>query len=300
MNLHALRVFTEVANHLSVTRAAESLHLSQPAVTAQIRKLEDETQLRLIQSEGRGIRLTEAGSTLHHYARRLFSWEQEVERQLQRLRDGTVGKLRVAATHMPAQILLPQWLATFKRAFPDVEVAVMTGNSRFVYDQLLDYQVDLSIVAGGWEEPEIACEVLGEDELWFIVPSDHPFAGQHITLKQMTSIPFLFREEGSSTRRYLESLCVAQNCNPPIVGLQLEGMNQAIQAVLAGYGAMLAPKLAVIELVANQRISRVTVDGVCIKRPISLCTRKEDQATATVKNFSQMIRTSTICNKESF
>ncbi|MGC5328132.1 LysR family transcriptional regulator [Brevibacillus sp. SYSU BS000544] len=297
MNLHALRVFTEVANHLSVTRAAESLHLSQPAVTAQVRKLEEETQLRLIQSEGRGIRLTEAGITLHHYAKRLFSWEQEVERQLQGLREGTVGKLRVAATHMPAHFLLPQWLAAFKRTFPDVEVTVLTGNSRFVYDQLLNYQVDMSIVAGGWDEPEIACEVLGEDELWFIVPSDHPFAGQHVTLKQMTSIPFLFREEGSSTRRYLEALCIAQNCNPPIIGLQLQGMNQAIQAVLAGYGAMLVPKLAVIDHVTNQRLSRVFVNDVCIKRHISLCIRKEEQVTAVVNNFCQMIRTSGFCNK---
>ncbi|MGD8190811.1 LysR family transcriptional regulator [Brevibacillus ginsengisoli] len=285
MNLHALRIFSRVTECGSVTRAAAELHLTQPAVTAQIRKLETEIGLKVIQPNGRGIELTSAGQFLYQHAKRLFAWEEEIERQLHELREGKLGSLRLSVTHLPAQYLLPSWLASYKRAFPDVNVTMSSGNSRYVYDQLIHYQADVGIVAGGWEEAGIVRQVLCEDELWFVVPADHAYAGQAVTLEEMMKQPFLFREEGSSTREYLLTLCQSRELPPPPIGLQLHGMNAAIQAMLAGYGAMLVPQIAVQNLVAANQIARVYVKNITVKRNIFWCMRQDEQLSGVIQHF---------------
>lgn len=285
MNLHALRIFSRVTECGSVTRAAAELHLTQPAVTAQIRKLEAEIGLKIIQPLGRGIELTAAGHFLYQQAKRLFAWEQEIERHLQELREGTAGSLCLSSTHLPAHYLLPTWLATFKRSYPAVNVAMSAGNSRYVYDQLLQFQADIGIVAGGWEEAGIIRQVLCEDELWFVVPKDHVFSGKTVTVEEMMRQPFLYREEGSSTREYLLSLCQSKELPPPPIGLQLHGMYAAVQSILAGYGAMLAPRIAVSHLVDENKMARVFVEDTCLKRTIFWCMREDDQLTPVIEHF---------------
>ncbi|MEK1830572.1 LysR family transcriptional regulator [Priestia megaterium] len=102
MNLHALRLFYTVAEKRSVTRAAEELNISQPAVTAQIKKLEQEINLTLLSPKGRGIFLTTAGEHLAKHAKRLFSLECEIESSIKQFRDGTAGKLRIVASYLPS------------------------------------------------------------------------------------------------------------------------------------------------------------------------------------------------------
>jgi DNA-binding transcriptional LysR family regulator len=290
MNLHALRIFVEVAAHRSVTRAAETLRLSQPAVTAQIRNLEKEAGLRLISPDGRGIRLTDAGEMLVRHARRLFDWEKEIESQLEQFKKGEVGKLRIAATHSPANWLLPKWLAQFKQTFPLVEIVLRTSNSRQAFEQLLHFEADIAVVAGHSNKPELDLFQLMEDELWFIVPKEHPYANQVIALTQLVKEPFLLREEGSSTREMLFSLCKIHRVSPPRIGLQFHGINEAIRSVMAGYGTTLVPSMAARDLLDRGEISRVYVSGVTIKRPIHLCTRKGDALPPVADHFLKLIK----------
>lgn len=289
MNLHALRVFVEVAKNRSVTKAAEALSLTQPAVTAQIRNLEKEVGLQLLSARGRGIELTAEGELLYAKARRIFDWEKELESFLQEVRSGQAEKLRLFATNLPANRLLPKWLAAFKKRFPAVEVNLQTGNSKQAFDQLHRYQADISIVAGGWEEKGITREILFHDEMWFIVPSDHPLAGQKVPLDVLMNEPFLFREKGSSTRELLIALCRAHNVPIPKVGLQFNGMNEAIQSVLAGYGTMLVPEMIVKEYVLSGQAARVFVEGVQLKRPISICKREGEELALLAQSFVGMI-----------
>ncbi len=289
MNLHALRMFTVVAEKGSVTRAAEALMISQPAVTAQLRALERETGVTLLVPDGRGIRLTEAGEWLAGQARRLFAWEKEIEERLADVKAGKIGRLRVAATNVPATLLLPKWLAAFKQACPDVEAELSTGNSQQVYDRLLHFEADLAVVAGGWEQPGVQREVLFEDELWFIVPPGHRFAGREVSLAEMMKEPFLLREEGSSTRERLLALCRTRRIAPPPVAIRFSGMNESIQAVVAGYGAMLASALAVRGHIANQEVARVYVKDVELKRPICVCTREGEELPPVAHRFVAMV-----------
>ncbi|MFY0544352.1 LysR substrate-binding domain-containing protein [Brevibacillus sp. H7] len=291
MNLHALRIFVEVASRGSVTTAADALSISQPAVTAQIRKLEQELGIRLVYPEGRGIALTHVGRFLYEKARRIYDWEKEIELQLAEIMEGKRGKLRVASTYLPSHYLLPAWLASYKRQYEQVEVEIRTGNSQQCMERLLQYQADLAVIANeSWDERPIRRYHIAGVAYWFIVPPGHPFAGQEVSLEQLMREPFLLREQGSSTRERLYSLCREHGVSPPRVGLQYHGLIESIQSVRAGYGTMLAPEPAVREMVARGEVGRVRLSGIEIKRPVYLCTREdESDQRPTVARFLDMV-----------
>lgn len=291
MNLHALRLFHAVAEQGGVTRAAEELLISQPAVTAQVRNLEKELGFALLAPKGRGVLLTDGGHMVAAYAKRLFSLEREIESGIREYKAGFSGVLRIVATYLPANLLLPEWLARYKQEHPQVEVVLTTYNSREAVEHLLNYDAEVAVYGGGWEEqPGLEWEELLEDELWFIVPTGHPYAGKEIPLSEMMKVPFILREEGSSTRERLFSLCRALNVSPPKVGLQFNGVNEAVRAVIAGYGANFISSMAVRDYVERGEVARVFVKGLTLMNPIAVCTRKHEVLSPAAEAFVGLIR----------
>ncbi|GGI45155.1 LysR family transcriptional regulator [Paenibacillus marchantiophytorum] len=292
MNLHALRLFHMIATTGSVTRSSERLLISQPAITAQIKKFEKELDLTLFEPDGRGIRLTDAGAELAVLAKRLFSVEQQIEQFVQDYRNGTNGSIRLAATYLPAHYLIPTWIAKFKQHYDRVEMIITTTNSSDALQQLLNVDVDIAIYGGLPESyPEtIQTDELFQDQLWFVVSPQHRFANQHISLRDMMTEPFVMREVGSSTRERLLSLCRTYNLPSPTISLQFNGLQEAIQAVIAGYGANFVSSLVVREYVERGELSRVYVEGIQLENTIAICTRKNETLPASVRNFIQMIR----------
>lgn len=292
MNLHALRLFHVIATTGSVTRAAELLNISQPAITAQIKKFEKELSLTLFKPQGRGIGLTAAGAELVPLAKRLFSVEQQIEQFCLDYRSGSRGHIRMAATYLPSHFLLPAWLAKYKQRYEEVEMSITTTNSSDALKQLLHMNVDLAIYGGLPEESPntIQIEELFRDELWFVVSPDHRYANQRISLEEMMREPFVMREEGSSTRERLFALCRTHSAPSPRIMLQFNGLHEAIMAVIAGYGANFVSSLVVREYVERGELSRVYVDGIELQNIIAVCTRKHEPLSAAAMNFVDMIR----------
>ncbi|MCF2132240.1 LysR family transcriptional regulator [Strepomyces sp. STD 3.1] len=290
MNTHALRLFYTVAEKGNVTRAAEELNISQPAVTAQIKKLEQEINLVLLVPKGRGILLTQAGLQLAKQAKRLFSLEKEIEGYIGQLKSGCVGRLRIVATYLPANFLLPKWIARYKQIYPNVEIELTTTNSSRAIDHLINFKADIALIGGRREfNLLINSKKLFEDEMLFIVHKNHRFASKKIALSEIVKEPFVFREEGSFSREKLVSLCKINNVDKPIIGLQINGLNETIRTVIEGYGVTFVSALEVNEYIARGDVVKVKVDEVELKNPISLCTRKEDVLAETALNFIQMI-----------
>ncbi|MED1645596.1 LysR family transcriptional regulator [Brevibacillus agri] len=300
MNLHALRIFVEVALRQSVTEAAAALAISQPAVSAQIRKLENGLGVALVAPRGRGIALTDEGRFLLEKARRIYDWEREIEWQLAEIKQGKKGKLRIASTYLPSHYLVPKWLAAFKRQYEQVDVEIRTRNSAQSIELLLGGQVDLAIVIKeSWDELPVRRVHMTDVLYWFILPADHPYAGKEVSMEQLVQEPFLLREQGSSTREWLFSLCREHGVKRPRVGLQYHGLVESIQSVRAGYGTMLAPALAVKEMVDRNEIGRVTVPGVEIKRPVYICTREEEVShRPVVERFLGMVLGTAVSDKK--
>lgn len=292
MNLHALRLFHVIATTGSVTRASEIVKISQPAITAQIKKLEKEISLPLFKAQGRGIALTDGGEKLASHAKRLFVIEQQIEQFLQDYREGTAGHIRLSATYLPAHFLIPAWIAKFKQRYEQVEMMINTTNSHDALKQLLNLEVDLAIYGGLPEKyPDIIqSEELFRDELWFVVAPNHRMANQHVCLSEMMENPFVMREEGSSTRERLMALCRTHNVPSPRITLQFNGLHETMKAVIAGYGASFVSALVVRDHVARGELRRVHVEGIHMQNIISIFTRKNEPLSAAAANFIRLIR----------
>ncbi|WP_314110301.1 LysR family transcriptional regulator [Bacillus pseudomycoides] len=194
LNLHALRIFIKVAELKSVTKAADALSISQPAVTVQIRNLEKETGLKLIETEGRGIKLTTEGEFLVGCAKSLFDMEKDIENKLLQLKNGEIQELRIASTYLPANFLLPVWLAKFKMDFPSVQVNLYSGNSNQVLENLLQFKSDIAfVVKEEWNNPDIHLDHLMDIDFWFIVPHGHKYDGQEVSLSELMTEPFFIK-----------------------------------------------------------------------------------------------------------
>ncbi|MWV43858.1 LysR family transcriptional regulator [Paenibacillus sp. HJL G12] len=292
MNLHALRLFHVIATCGSVTRASELLNISQPAITAQIKKFEKEIAMPLFMPQGRGIALTDAGQQIAVMAKRLFAVEQQIEQFAEHYGLGTYGHIRLAATYLPSHFLLPSWLAKFKQQYEQVEMSITTTNSSGALKQLLNVDVDLAIYGGLPEEhPDtVHTEELFQDELWFVVAPNHKFANQRVSLEEMMREPFVMREEGSSTRERLLALCRTFSTPAPKIALQFNGLHEAITAVIAGYGANFVSSLVVRDYVARGELCRVQVEDIELRNVIAVCTRKEEPLSAAAWNLIELIR----------
>ena len=289
MNLHALRVFMEIANTGSVTRAAGSLLLSQPAATAQLRNLEHELGMKLVTPKGRSIQLTDAGKQLAERARELFSLESEMEREMHAIKFGLEGSLRICATDLPRQTVLTAWIVRFKEAYPKVNVQLTKGSSRSAIERLQDHSTDIAIVCGeGPEDSRLEYVTLLEDELVFIVHRDHPLAGSIASLADLMQVTFILREEGSYTRRKLLSLCDTHDVPKPRIGMCIEGMYETIEAVKSGYGTTFVPSMAVSSELESGELAVVKVPGIRVKHPIKLYIRKGEEPLAPAANFVTM------------
>jgi DNA-binding transcriptional LysR family regulator len=277
MNLHALRLFHAVAEAGSVTRAAGRLRISQPAVTSQIRKLEGELGLRLLEADGRGVRLTEAGRLLAERAARLFHLEADIERMLADYREGRSGAVRIAATYLPANHLLPGPLAAFRAGRPGVELSLTTVNSKTAFDRLLRCEADIAVVGGGRPAPGgLDRTPLLEDRMLFAAPPGHPLAGRSVPLAEIVQYPFVLREEGSSTREKLLALCRAFGAAPPRAGLIASGPYETIRAVKAGCGIAFVSALEVRDELARGELAVIDVPDVKAANPIALYTRQDE------------------------
>ncbi|REK54079.1 MAG: LysR family transcriptional regulator [Thermobacillus sp.] len=277
MNLHALRLFCAVAEAGSVTRAAERLRISQPAVTSQIKKLEAELGLPLLEADGRGVRLTEAGRLLAERAMRLFSLEADIERTLAEYREGKSGSVRIAATWLPANHLLPGPLAAFKAGRDQVELSLTTVNSKAAFELLLRCEADFAVVGGGRPAPAgLACTPFLEDEMLFAAPAGHPLAGRSVPLAEVVRHPFVLREEGSSTREKLLACCRTLNAGLPRVGLTASGPYETLRAVKAGCGIAFVSALEVRDELARGELAVIHVPDVHAVNPIALYTRQDE------------------------
>ncbi|NML31074.1 LysR family transcriptional regulator [Paraburkholderia antibiotica] len=243
-----LITFAAVAEHRNISRAAVALHLSQPAVSGQLRQLQDEFGEPLYLRDGRGVRLTPAGEQLANYATRLRDTYRQAHAYRDALRGLEQGTLRIGASTTPASYLLPYLIAEFHRRYPDVIVHTADGNTTDIVGAL--GSVDIALVEGPPGEglpPDTAVHAWREDEIVAILPRSHPLAqqsqgqdsgedhGGRIELAAFGAYPLVLREEGSGVRQAIERE-FARAGVPMRVALEIAGVEGVKEAVRAGMG----------------------------------------------------------------
>lgn len=217
-----LQVFQAVARHLSFTKAAETLRMTQPAVTFQIKQLEEQFNTRLFErghGQGSRIHLTPAGELVVQYADRILELNAELQQQMHELAAEISGPLIIGASTTIAEFILPRLLGEFKSHHPQVQPQLVVANSETLITQVSEHLLDLAIIETRVERNQIEATACGEDELMVICHPDFPLAHHRLLQpRQLLEQPFVCRELGSGTR-----LCTAEYLEA--AGLSLEALD---------------------------------------------------------------------------
>ncbi|WP_431808434.1 LysR family transcriptional regulator [Lysinibacillus sphaericus] len=286
MNLHALRIFKTVAEFENVTKAAEYLCLSQPAVTIQIRHLEKELDVTLIQSKGRGIQLTKVGRILAKEAENLFSLETSIETKIANIKKQAAETIVIASTYLPATAILPPFISKYKDENEHIQFVLQSGNTKDMIHNLLNYKADIGIiVTENIDESNIVSKHWKDIEFYFVTHPKHKLANKEVTLDELVQYSFVMREEGSSTRKLFQSICHTQGVPFPKIGLVFNGLTESVQAVLSGYGITLSPSIAVERYLDTNQLQRIYVKNIEIIRPVHVCTRLNMQPNTSSELF---------------
>jgi DNA-binding transcriptional LysR family regulator len=288
-----LKVFRAVAKHLSFRKAAEELYLSQPAISLQIKALEEEVGLQLFDRSGSQIGLTPAGSTLLRYADRLETLATEAEGALACFRGDVRGKLAISASLTIAQYVLPRLLGPFLQQNPHLEIAVATHNTERVIEDVVEQRSALGLIEGPARRRDVTLEPVLEDELVVIAPPAHEWAEQReIEVEQLRSVPLLLREQGSGTRLVAELALRKAGLRPRDLHVILEfDMTEAIKSgVEAGLGIGIVSRWTIRKELELGSLRTITVRGLRMQRNFSAVYRAGPEPQGAAQSFLRFVR----------
>jgi DNA-binding transcriptional LysR family regulator len=218
MNLNQLKIFYAVAKENSFSLAAKNLFITQPAVTIQIHLLEDYFGVKLVQRDGRKIRLTEAGKALYSYAEKIIKMFGETENVMADFKSLDQGLLRIDTTRTIAKYYIPKILTLFIEKHPNININLRAGNSQEALDGVLDFTCDIAIVGRINYPAKLSVIPFFEEQLVVIAsPDSGLFEEEQAEIGELHGKPFIMREEGSGTRKLLLELFEKEGISPNIV-----------------------------------------------------------------------------------
>jgi DNA-binding transcriptional LysR family regulator len=265
-------VFREVASQASFRRAAEVLYITQPAVTQQIKALEEELGSRLFDRSGGKVRLTAAGEVLLRHAGEAEATLSRAVEEIGSLEGEVRGALRVAASTTIAQYILPRLLAEFARQHQGVRLELESANTQRVVEAVANGDAPIGLIEGPAHRQELVVERWLEDELVLLVPAGHEWAEEEIELSTLGSARLLLREQGSGTREVIEQ--ALKRAGAPIARMQIAmelGSTEALLAcVEAGLGVGFASRFSLERQRALGTLAPVKVKGLRIARELSM------------------------------
>ncbi|KFC08962.1 LysR family transcriptional regulator [Trabulsiella guamensis ATCC 49490] len=261
ITLRQLDVFAEVLKSGSTTQASQMLALSQSAVSAALTDLEGQLGVQLFDRVGKRLVVNEHGRLLYPRALALLEQATEIE---QLFREDN-GAIRVAASSTIGNYILPEVIARYRRAFPDLPLELSVGNSQDVINAVADFRVDIGLIEGPCHAAEIVAEPWLEDELVVFAAPDSPLLEGKVTLARLASAPWILREKGSGTRELVDYLLLSQL--PEFhLGMEL-GNSEAIKhAVRHGLGISCLSRRVIAEQLDNGSLKELSV-------PLSRLTR---------------------------
>jgi DNA-binding transcriptional LysR family regulator len=293
LNLNHLRVFRAVCETNSITAAARSLRISQPAASKQLAELQQALGVSLVERESRGVRLTAAGEVLGRHARRLFQEERAAEAAVRALLGLELGHLAVGASTTIGNYIVPALFGALHTAHPGVTLQLEIGNAASIQEQLLEGKLDLGLSEGRIASEALRVEVFAHDEMVLIVAPDHPLSrstsGPTISPERLRELPLIVREHGSGTREVVEDALAQRGISlTPAMSL---GSTEAIKnAVAEGVGVAFVSHLTVALELSSGRLRSLSLQDASIRRDLRLLTLEGKQPSPIAREFLRLLR----------
>lgn len=287
ITLRQLKVFLAVEQNLSYTKAADSMFMSQPAVSKQVKQLEEEVGLPLFEKVGKRIYLTQAGEAMAQNARDILQKVAETKQQMLALRGHNYGRLKVAVVSTASSFSIDM-LGQFRKAFPQVEFEFEVCNRQALLKSLDENAVDLVIMGLPPETDKYEAELFMQNPMVFIAPSDSDLRGKSVSLQALSKLTFVGREEGSGTRKALESF-FQMNQMPLKMDMIFNSNDEIKSAVASGFGLALVSYHTIKEEVKHGRLTILDVENTPIQRDWYLVHHRDKQLSSIAQTFRDFL-----------
>ena len=288
LTLRQLQCFEAVARLSSYTRAAGELHLTQPAVSMQIRQLEQQAGLPLTELLGKQVHLTEAGREVHGYARSILHQVEEMDNVLNDLKGLSGGQLRIAAISS-ANYFVPQLIGIFHQRFEHISVSMDVTNQTSVMRQVAENEVDMAIMGQPPEDSNLEAIPFMENPLIVVAPPEHRLAKRkRMQLKELEQEVFLTREPGSGTRGAMHRF-FRQHKLKLTTGMEMGRLSALKQSVMAGLGLGLLPRGAVQVELALGKLVELRFRELPVQRHWYVVLHKGKRLSAAAEAFRKLL-----------
>lgn len=278
MSDRRLKVFHTVARLLSFTKAAEEMHMTQPAVTFQVRQLEEYFNTRLFDRTHNKVSLTPAGERVSEFAERIFDLYAEMENTVRDLTGEISGALTIGASTTIAEYMLPALLGEFKNRYPDINLRLKVSNSEGIVSMVEHNVIDLGVVESPVSNKNLIVEVCHDDQLVVIAAPDHELVkrGGKVRASDILRYPFVSREEGSGTRDVITQYLMDEKVNPGDLEFSLElGSPESIKgAVEAGMGITIISRSIIGKELKLNTLAELQLDPP-LSRPFSFVRQRQ-------------------------
>ena len=279
--LQQLRILKAVATEKNFTKAAELLYLSQPSLSKQIKTLEKNLDILLINRENNKVSLTESGKVFLQYSERILALCEESCRALIDLKNGERGNLTVGASQTIGTYLLPRVLALFAQNYPQINLKIQVNSTRMIAKNVINREIDLAVVGGEISDKlrkNLTVEHFVEDEFSLIVPKSHPFASKkQITKKDLYHLNFITLNSNSTIRKFIDNI-LSQNqieTKQLRIIMQLNSIEGIKTAVSLGLGAAFVSSSAIEKEIELKTIEILKIENIQITRTLSIISNPE-------------------------
>ncbi|HUV15321.1 MAG TPA: LysR family transcriptional regulator [Pelolinea sp.] len=277
MRIDFMKSFCKVVELCSFKLAAESLNLSQPTVSMQVKSLEEEYGVQLLHRESRKILPTEDGQLVYKNFLRIISLYELSRQIIHKNQNNFLGSLLIGASSGPAEYPIPLILGKFKQEHPQVTITLQVGDSIEIIEKVASQSIEMGFVGTKRRDGNLLFEPYLEDNLVLVAAKDHPAAqNSHINFEDLLTIPLILQQPGSGATINLQDALSKVNLKQSDLKIHLElGLQDSVKsAVLAGFGATIISELGVKKELEAGLMRKIEINGLDLMREIYICTNR--------------------------
>ena len=289
-DLRQIEAFITIVDHGGFGAASKVMGLSQAAVSERIANLETSIGMRLLDRNAREIRTTAVGQRFYELARQLLQQRDAISLELAELAGVVRGTLNIGASTIPGEYILPRLLPGFCMAHPAVELNIQIHDSARIIDDVLEGTLEAGIVGIETSNKHLHSVQLWEDRLVLVVPRDHRLAANHrVKIEELSTEPFIMREQGSGTRRLMQQVMAERGVEPESVCITLSSTTAVKEAVICGLGVTLISRRAVEKELGQGSLIEVALQDLEFIRHFQLITSHGRTQSPLCRRFNQYL-----------